>query len=327
MKIDAMQSIMICIALALSFAHSGESGFPIKPKKVRCRDAKHLWCHLLWQHCPVQCPTSCAVDCVTCKPVCSCNYPGAVCQDPRFVGGDGVAFYFHGKKDKDFCLVSDDNLHINARFIGKRGANMTRDFTWVQSIGILYDDHQILVAAKKTSTWDSNVDRLTLALDGKSIPLRTGEGALWGSSTAPYVRLTRISETNSVSIEVEGILKVTAVVVPITAEESRKHAYNITDENCFAHLELGFKFYKLSDNVDGVLGQTYRKNYVTRVKMVLPMPVMGGNDKFSASRIFAADCAASQFIGHNLPGKTITENAALHCSSSRIQGLGVVCKK
>ncbi|KAK4340211.1 hypothetical protein RND71_041673 [Anisodus tanguticus] len=46
-----------------------------------------------------------------------CDKPGAVCQDPRFIGADGITFYFHGK-DKDFCLVSDSNLHINGHFIG-----------------------------------------------------------------------------------------------------------------------------------------------------------------------------------------------------------------
>lgn len=30
-----------------------------------------------------------------CKP--NCNAPGSGCYDPRFIGGDGRVFYFHGK--------------------------------------------------------------------------------------------------------------------------------------------------------------------------------------------------------------------------------------
>lgn len=74
-----------------------------------------------------------------------CDRVGAVCQDPRFIGGDGVTFYFHGKKDRDFCLVSDSNLHINGHFIGRRNQDMKRDFTWVQALGILFDTHQLHV--------------------------------------------------------------------------------------------------------------------------------------------------------------------------------------
>ncbi|OVA05971.1 Root cap [Macleaya cordata] len=320
----------LCLLTIVWLTVSVESGpLMIKRHKVRCTLIQYIRCYLLWQFCPLECPTSCMMDCATCKPVCSCNYPGAVCQDPRFVGRDGVTFYFHGKKDRDFCLVSDSNLHINAHFIGKRNPKMKRDFTWVQSIGVLFDDHQLLVGAKKTSNWDDNVDHLELVFDGKLIFLPHNEGAKWLSPVVPHVMLTRTTNTNSVTVEVAGNFKVTALVVPITPEESRVHGYNITDENCFAHLELSFKFYKLTDNIDGVLGQTYRSNYVSKVKMGVTMPVMGGHHKYSSSHLFATDCAVSRFSGNSLLGAgagEAAEYASLKCNNG-INGNGVACKK
>ncbi|XP_068661744.1 uncharacterized protein [Aristolochia californica] len=295
------------------------------PKKAKCTIKKYKHCYNLEHSCPKSCPGYCEVDCVSCKPVCSCDKPGAVCQDPRFIGGDGITFYFHGNKDRDFCLLSDANLHINAHFIGKRNPEMRRDFTWVESIGILFDNHKIFVGAEKTTNWDDMVDRLSLAFDGEPVALPMGEDASWQSNTLPSVSFTRSRATNGVVVEVEGRFKIEASVVPITEEESRVHGYGITDEDCMAHLEVGFKFYSLTEDVDGVLGQTYAKNYVTKVKMSAAMPVMGGNEKYSTTGLFSADCAASRFgLGDALA--QVTEHAGLDCTSG-LSGSGIVCKK
>ncbi|KAF7119288.1 hypothetical protein RHSIM_Rhsim13G0108700 [Rhododendron simsii] len=256
----------------------------------------------------------------------ACDLPGALCQDPRFVGGDGMTFYFHGKKDQDFCIVSDSNLHINAHFIGRRNDNMKRDFTWVQSLGILFDNHRLFVGAQKTSTWDDSLDRLALAFDGEPIFLPATEGATWRPSTAPGISFTRSSDVNGVVIEVEGNFKIKATVVPITEKDSMIHNYGITKEDCFAHLDLGFKFHSLSGGVDGVLGQTYRSNYVSKIKMGALMPVVGGAKEYASSALFSTDCAVSKFSGQ-LNSSESFEYGSLECASTGMDGTGVVCKK
>ena len=65
--------------------------------------------------------------------------PGTSCGDPRFTGADGNTFYFHGKKDESFCLVSDSGLHINARFMGNhnQGFFYRPKFTEISEISFL----------------------------------------------------------------------------------------------------------------------------------------------------------------------------------------------
>ncbi|MQL76108.1 hypothetical protein Taro_008496 [Colocasia esculenta] len=258
----------------------------------------------------------------------ACNEPGAVCQDPRFIGGDGVTFYFHGKKDRDFCLLSDSDLHINAHFIGRRDASMSRDFTWVQALGILFGDHRLYIGAQKTATWDDTIDRLDIAFDGEPVVLSVEEGARWGSSVLPALTIVRAADANSVTITVDNKFKITAHVVPITEEESRVHRYGVTADDCYAHLELGFKFFSLTDDVHGVLGQTYRDDYVSRVKMSSNMPIMGGEPKYAVPHLFSTDCKVTRF------GKTAgtgiamaTEKPVLSCESGMRGGHGIVCKK
>ncbi|XP_057247896.1 uncharacterized protein LOC104905085 isoform X2 [Beta vulgaris subsp. vulgaris] len=298
-------------------------------KRVRCRNKNYGQCYNQQHLCPAECPTSCQVDCVTCKPVCSCNYPGAVCQDPRFVGGDGNTFYFHGKKEQNFCLVTDPNLHINAHFIGKRNINMGRDFTWVQSIGILFDNHQLFLGAKKTSTWDDANDRLSLAFDGEPIFLDETLGYKWQSTSMPQVTITRAdSETNNVVIEVQGKFHITAKVVPITEEDSRVHNYGITKEDCFAHLDLGFKFYSLTGKVDGVLGKTYRNDYVSKINVGAAMAVVGGEREYATSSMFATDCLASRFnSGIEETPLEALELVNMNCASGMNGVAGVVCRR
>ncbi|KAL2468177.1 late embryogenesis abundant protein-related/LEA protein-related [Forsythia ovata] len=202
-------------------------------------------------------------------------------------------FYFHGKKGMDLCLVSDVKLHINAHFIGRK-SKKGRDFTWVQSIGVLFGPHQLYIGAKQVSKWKDSMDNMLVQLDQEEIMVPNDKGRTWEFPEVG-LRLKRLSETNKIQIKVDGIFDIVASVVPITLKESLIHGYDVTEEDCFAHLELNFKFESLSNMVDGVLGQTYRPSYQTRVKISAAMPIMGGAHKFASSHLFATDCAVSKF--------------------------------
>ncbi|GLU19002.1 hypothetical protein SLE2022_352740 [Rubroshorea leprosula] len=241
--------------------------------------------------CHVNCGSKCEVTCKWRKP--NCDGYGTLCYDPRFVGGDGVMFYFHGAKGGNFAIVSDDNLQINAHFIGTRPQGRTRDFTWVQALAVMFDTHTLVIAANKVSHWDESVDALSVRWDGETINIPEDE---WRIDTDERkVVVERTDEWNSVKVTVSGLVELNIRVRPIGKEENRVHNYRLPDDDAFAHLETQFKFSNLSELVDGVLGKTYQPGYVSPVKKGVPMPIMGGEDKYQTPSLLSLICMGCRF--------------------------------
>lgn len=241
-------------------------------------------------------------------------------------------FYFHGKTNEQFSLVSDVNFHINARFIGRRPEGRTRDNTWIQALGLMFGSHTFTLAANKVAQWDSEADQLVLSYDDKPLLLPPGQLSAW---TAPDGRLSveRTAKFNSITVLLHGIVEISVNAVPVTKEDDRIHKYQIPDNDCFAHLEAQFKFLRLSDRVEGVLGQTYRPGYRSPVKRGVPMPIMGGEDKYKTSSLLSADCKYCIFSApdsRTAATESITLDptmAVVDCTSKMSPGAGVVCRR
>ncbi|OEL16291.1 hypothetical protein BAE44_0022687 [Dichanthelium oligosanthes] len=222
--------------------------------------------------------------------------PESSCGDPRFTGADGNTFYFHGKKDESFCLVTDDQLHINARFIGNHNDRNDRDFTWVQSLGVSFGEHKLYIGARRAVEWDEDEDHVVIALDGEPVDVEAGKSARWVSKAVRGLSVTRTgTDVNAVTVELDGVFTISANAVPVTDEDSRVHSYGKTGRDSLVHLDIVYKFHGLTGGVDGVLGQTYRPDYVNKLDIKAKMPVMGSEDKYRSSGLFATDCAVSRF--------------------------------
>ena len=106
----------------------------------------------------------------------------------------------------------------------------------------------------------------------------------------------RTDDTNNVRVTVDGLLEMDVRVAPIGAEENRVHNYQLPADDAFAHLETQFRFKNLTEKVEGVLGQTYRPGYVSPVKRGVPMPVMGGEDKYRTPSLLSPLCKLCRFL-------------------------------
>ncbi|KAL5711440.1 hypothetical protein ACHQM5_021896 [Ranunculus cassubicifolius] len=277
-----------------------------KQQQVYC-EAKNSTCYEKILTCPEECPTrvakhkvnkGCFIDCSSkCETTCKYRKPkcegfGSICYDPRFIGGDGVMFYFHGATGGDFALVSDDEFQINAHFIGTRPMGRTRDYTWVQALSVMFGTHNLVIAARRVSQWDDSVDALIVRWDGETVAIPTDGEAQWSSDR---VLIERTDDRNNVRVVVNGLVEIYVKVTPIGAAENKAHNYQLPADDSFAHLETQFKFAKLTDLVEGVLGKTYQPNYVSPVKVGVPMPMMGGEDKYRTPSLLSTTCKVCRF--------------------------------
>ncbi|XP_021288541.1 uncharacterized protein LOC110419765 isoform X1 [Herrania umbratica] len=315
-----------------------------KADSVHCRNPASR-CYGKYIECPYECPSTsygnqkakvCHVNCDSpvCKSYCkhrkpNCNGPGSACYDPRFIGGDGVVFYFHGKRNEHFSLVSDSSLQINDRFIGHRPAGRTRDFTWIQALGILFNSHSFSLVATKTTTWNSEVDHLKFSYNGEDLVVPEGALSSWYSPEKD-VKVERVANKNSVIITLKDSAEIMVNVVPVTKEDDRIHNYKVPSDDCFAHLEVQFRFFALSPDVDGLLGRTYRPDFENPAKPGVAMPVVGGEDNYRTTSLLSADCSTCLFSpesGSNQETTSVTEYLTLDCTRGASAGYGMVCKK
>ncbi|KAK8527359.1 hypothetical protein V6N13_085193 [Hibiscus sabdariffa] len=340
MKIFGYTSSLIILLLFISALVQIHAAAQLKTCVLR-----RSRCFLKPLTCPSQCPSStpsdpkakvCYVNCDSpiCKAECrnrkpNCNAPGAACLDPRFIGGDGIVFYFHGKSDEHFSLVSDPNIQINARFIGLRPAGRNRDYTWIQAIGVLFGSETFSLAAKHAATWDEEFDYLKFSYNGSDIVVPEGHLSSWQSPKSDLT-VERTSDKNSVLVTLPDIAEISVNVVPVTREDDRIHNYQIPSDNCFAHLELQFKFYGLSSKVEGVLGRTYQPDFANPAKPGIAMPVVGGEDKYRTSSLLAADCHSCIFSparASDQRDSSLMDFSTLDCTSEASTGRGIVCRR
>ncbi|XVE50367.1 hypothetical protein DITRI_Ditri01bG0156900 [Diplodiscus trichospermus] len=192
-----------------------------------------------------------------------------------------------------------------------------------------YSTHSFSLEAIKAATWNSEVDHLKFNYNGEDIVVPEGALSSWYSPEKD-VEIERISNKNSVIVTLKDAAEIMVNVVPVTKEDDKIHNYKVPSDDCFAHLEVQFRFFSLSPRVDGVLGRTYRPDFENPAKPGVAMPVMGGEDNYRTTSLLSADCSTCLFSpqsGTNKETTSVAEYLTLDCTRGASAGYGIVCKK
>ncbi|KAI3795808.1 hypothetical protein L1987_38468 [Smallanthus sonchifolius] len=202
----------------------------------------------------------------------------------------------------------------------------TRDYTWIQALGLKFGHHNFTLESTRTKKWDDNVDHLKLSHDGMKLLIPEGHSSEW-KSTKGDIQVERTSTTNSGTVTISDLAEICVNAIPVSKEDSMTHNYQIPANDSFAHLEVQFRFFGLSSNVEGILGRTYRPDFKNPAKLGVAMLVVGGDDNYKTSSLLAADCALCVFSPNNIKDEhdsLVTEYDMLDCKGGKN---GIRCKK
>ncbi|CAM6065210.1 unnamed protein product [Sphagnum tenellum] len=215
------------------------------------------------------------------------HHRGRIIGDPHFFGKHGERFDFHGRSNRDYCVLTDKDLQINMHLF--RGVR--KGSTFISMIGMLFKEDAILINAQSNANATQFSHTWTVHIN--DVELQDTQHQMTTSSGVSVIRYP-----TSVEVAVIGFVRINMNIVRAT---SRSHGSRANYIN-FEMTEV-----KVSPSVHGVLGQTYQETNRTYQKLheahgkkpirATVTLVDGVETDYITSGILASDCKFSSFEG------------------------------
>eukprot|EP00270_Netrium_digitus_P002516 TRINITY_DN12848_c0_g1_i1.p1 TRINITY_DN12848_c0_g1~~TRINITY_DN12848_c0_g1_i1.p1 ORF type:complete len:436 (+),score=79.89 TRINITY_DN12848_c0_g1_i1:136-1443(+) len=264
---------------------------------------------------------------------------GGICNpnlqdDPHLVGARGTKYDFNGVPDASFCLVTDRNLHVNMKLAGYLDHRYTNNVTgmidndegkgirtWVRELGFIWrmngTDHTLRLAARTGKMQErGNGFMEAIEIDHRIMPKMQVDDLVRadGGLKIKFAALERkgMFDVDFFKVKVRGIFE---------AEIRLRVAHPALqlEDDAFAHINIHFTHLEDSEDIHGVLGQTYRRDHAKRavyykqllIELRKPLVVDGESGKgfldgtaldYLASGVLAPDCKYTAYNGGKLPG-------------------------
>eukprot|EP00899_Mesostigma_viride_P010767 jgi/Mesvir1/19692/Mv09958-RA.1 len=207
---------------------------------------------------------------------------GAAMSDPHFTTPTGDKFDFNGVAGGSYCIITDKQVQVNARFVGAAASEASSSpkpdtRTWMDQVAIMHASNRILIGAASPA--------------GTPFALSFGSLAVNGEPVIPHTLLSKLpSGTTVLRKKSRTTITIPAVAV-IEVEVVRAGFWEAGRGPGKNFLNLHVKHFNGTQTAHGVLGQSF----VSRSQV----PAEGSAARYATSGIFAVDCQVNQFfVGH-----------------------------
>lgn len=195
--------------------------------------------------------------------------PGAS-GDPHFTGADGSRFSFEGEPNSTFCLVSDKNIQINAYYGGRwdrYGNSTVKSLTWIRQIGILWGRHTIVLAAREGATWLHDKGYMaSIKVNDKEVKL--GQAGDLAFLSGGVIQILWVASKVRTGDDIVDVYQVTIADILKLRVKIRPEVQLLRSEtDGVLHVDLELPVLDVSDEVHGILGQTFRTDHRDRLAM------------------------------------------------------------
>ncbi|CAI5951096.1 unnamed protein product [Closterium sp. NIES-64] len=252
-----------------------------------------------------------------------CNPSAKILNDPHLVGAHGTHFDFNGRPDKAFCLLTDRDLHVNMLLRGYYDARTDNAalvvdgkavHTWIKELGIVWTaagaDHKIRLAARSGKQQERGEGFMkSIEIDGEEIPrMKVGDTVTSAGGLTVQFR----AEEKEGPFDVDYYLLTIDGLVSLDLRLRVAHPKLQTPTEAEAHINVGIAELEHTDEIHGVLGQTYRADHSQRAvdfqRLIasLHRPISadsaegkgfldGTPRSYEASDVLAVDCAYTAY--------------------------------